>query len=105
MVELNSALTRRVSELARLELTDPEVDEFTLQLADILKYADQLQVLDVTGIEPLYHPLDPHSSDQSSTHLRPDVIKPPQLDESGKPLVLKSGPDVLYDGFKVPPIL
>jgi aspartyl-tRNA(Asn)/glutamyl-tRNA(Gln) amidotransferase subunit C len=56
-----SRLTRaevlRVATLARLELTDTEVDLFTGQLADILTYAGEIQRIDTTGVEPTSHAL------------------------------------------------
>lgn len=99
MVEVNESLTRQVAQLARLELSDQEVKTFTSQLSDILKYVEQLQSVDVQGVEPLTHPL------ALSTPLRPDEVKPSPVDSEGKPKVLQSAPDVLYDGFKVPQIL
>jgi len=99
MVEVNEKLTRQVAELARLELSDQEVQVFTSQLGGILKYVEQLQEVNVQGVEPLTHPLD------LATPLRPDEVRPSPLDQEGKPKVLRSAPDVLYDGFKVPPIL
>jgi aspartyl-tRNA(Asn)/glutamyl-tRNA(Gln) amidotransferase subunit C len=56
-----SRLTRddvlRVAELARLELSDAEVDVFTKQLDEILSYAEQVQDVDTTGVSPTSHPL------------------------------------------------
>jgi aspartyl-tRNA(Asn)/glutamyl-tRNA(Gln) amidotransferase subunit C len=56
-----SRLTRdevlRIAELARLELSDQEVDLFTRQLDDILGYAEQVQEVDTTGVSPTSHPL------------------------------------------------
>ena len=45
----------RVAELARLDLTEQEVDLFTRQIADILGYAEQLQDVDTTGVSPMSH--------------------------------------------------
>src|SRR4051794_22952270 len=99
MLEVNEILTRRVAELARLELSDQEVSTFTSQLGEILKYVEQLQKVDTQNIEPLTHPLE------LKTPLRADEVRPSLVDQDGKPKVLSSAPDVLYDGFKVPPIL
>jgi len=48
----------RIASLARLELTDQEVDLFTGQLAHILDYAQDVQGVDTEGIEPTSHPFD-----------------------------------------------
>ena len=45
----------RIAELARLELTAPEVDLFTGQLADILDYVARIQSLDTTGVPATSH--------------------------------------------------
>ena len=47
----------RVAELARLELSDAEVELFTKQLGDILGYADQIQTVDTSGVSPTSHVL------------------------------------------------
>ena len=44
-----------VADLARLELTEDEVERFTGQLDDIIGYVRQLEQLDVTGIEAMAH--------------------------------------------------
>jgi aspartyl-tRNA(Asn)/glutamyl-tRNA(Gln) amidotransferase subunit C len=47
---------RYVANLARLELSDDEVAVFQPQLEAILRHAEALTRLDVTGIEPTAHP-------------------------------------------------
>lgn len=56
-----SRLTRddvlRVAELARLELSEGEVEVFTRQLDEILGYAELVQEVDTAGVSPTSHPL------------------------------------------------
>lgn len=89
---LTESLTRRVADLARLELTDEEVKTFTHQIADVLKYVDQLQSLDVSQVEPLTHPFD------ESGALREDKV-----------VVFKSEATdfntAIRNGFEVPKVL
>ena len=47
-----------VASLARLELSEDEVERFTEQLAAILEAVGKVSELDLTGVEPLSHPLD-----------------------------------------------
>jgi aspartyl-tRNA(Asn)/glutamyl-tRNA(Gln) amidotransferase subunit C len=47
-----------VASLARLELSDDEVERFTEQLGAILEAVGKVSELDLTGVEPLSHPLD-----------------------------------------------
>jgi aspartyl-tRNA(Asn)/glutamyl-tRNA(Gln) amidotransferase subunit C len=56
------AITRdevlHVARLARLELTDDEVQRFTEQLSAILEAVAKVSELDLSGVEPTAHPLD-----------------------------------------------
>lgn len=53
-----SNLTRedvlKLARLARLELTDDEVSRYTKEISAILGYVEQLQNVDVSGLEPTY---------------------------------------------------
>lgn len=44
-----------VANLARLELTERERELFSAQLGDILELFEQLNQVDVTGVEPMAH--------------------------------------------------
>ena len=44
-----------VAKLARLELTEEEKEKFTKQLGAILEYAQQMNEIDTTGVEPMAH--------------------------------------------------
>ena len=51
-MKLNKEEIKKIADLARLELTDKELETYGSQLSDILGYVDQLQEVDVTGVEP-----------------------------------------------------
>lgn len=99
MIDVNSKLTLQVAQLARLELSPSEVEVYTHQFNQILQYVQKLQEVDVQGVEPMVHPIP------LSTSLREDLIQEPTQDAEGKSLILGSAPEILFDGFKVPPIL
>ena len=44
-----------VAKLARIEITEEEKEKFTKQLDDIIKYVEQLNEVDTTGVEPMAH--------------------------------------------------
>ncbi|MDH7599334.1 MAG: Asp-tRNA(Asn)/Glu-tRNA(Gln) amidotransferase subunit GatC [Sedimentisphaerales bacterium] len=92
---IDKALVRKVASLARLELSEQEVKEFTGQLCAILEYFHKINLLDTEGIEPLAHCLP------ITNRLREDQIQP-GLDPGQ---ALKNAPDRDGDLFKVPPIL
>ncbi|MGH9190062.1 MAG: Asp-tRNA(Asn)/Glu-tRNA(Gln) amidotransferase subunit GatC [Acidimicrobiales bacterium] len=84
-----------IAGLARLALTDDEVDVFTRQLADVLAHAAQVEALDTTGVEPTAHPLP------LANVLRDDVVGP-TLDRDE---VLAQAPAAEDGRFRVPRIL
>ena len=47
-----------VAKLARLELTEDEKVKFTKQLGDVLKYVEQMNEVDTTGVVPMAHAFD-----------------------------------------------
>ena len=57
-----TALTRedveKVALLARLQLTDSELDTMTEQLGQILAYVDLLAEVDTTGVQPMAHAVE-----------------------------------------------
>lgn len=85
----------KVAKLARLRLSAEETDLFSRQLSAILDHAADLAAVDVTGLEPLAHPLG------LSNVLRDDVPGP-VLDRAD---VLASAPVVEDGRFRVPPVL
>ena len=58
VLRLDEADVRKIAALARLELSDAEVELFTRQLGGILEYAEELRALDTSGVPPTSHPLD-----------------------------------------------
>ena len=51
-----SKLTRedvlKLARLARLQLTDDEIEEFSAELTEILQYVEQLQQVNIDGLQP-----------------------------------------------------
>jgi aspartyl-tRNA(Asn)/glutamyl-tRNA(Gln) amidotransferase subunit C len=56
-MSLTAEDVRWVAHLARLELTDAELQQMTRDLGAILDYVNQLQQVPTDGVEPLAHPL------------------------------------------------
>ena len=84
-----------VADLARLELTEEELDLFTGQLAQVLDHAADVSSLDLAGVEPTAHAM------AVTNVLRPDEARP-CLDRDE---VLAQAPSVEDHRFKVPRIL
>lgn len=55
---LSAAEVCAVAELARLRLTDEQVESFRAPLGTVLGYMDRLRALDLNDVEPMSHPND-----------------------------------------------
>ena len=84
-----------VGHLARLALTDAEIETLTEQLGAILDHAAQVSALDTADVPPTAHPLP------LVNVLRPDEPRP-GLDRAE---VLAQAPEVFDERFRVPRIL
>jgi len=84
-----------VANLARLDLSEAEKEQFAGQLNAILKYAEKLNELDTDGIEPTSHVLP------LANVMREDAEKPSWPIEK----VLRNAPEAEDDHFKVPAVL
>jgi aspartyl-tRNA(Asn)/glutamyl-tRNA(Gln) amidotransferase subunit C len=60
-MSLSADDVRWVAHLARLELSDAELETMTRQLSAIVGYVDQLRQVDTEGVEPLAHALEVHN--------------------------------------------
>ena len=56
-MSLSAEEVRKVADLARLELTEADVEVMARQLSAIVDYINQLQQVNTDGVEPLAHPL------------------------------------------------
>jgi len=52
MTKLSREDILKLAHLARIELTEPEIEEYQQELSEILQYVEQLQPVDVTGLKP-----------------------------------------------------
>jgi aspartyl-tRNA(Asn)/glutamyl-tRNA(Gln) amidotransferase subunit C len=86
---------RHVAKLARLDVTDEEVELFAGQLAAVLEHAEDVEALDTEGVPPTAHPLP------LKNVLRDDVPRP-SLDRDE---VLSQAPATEDGRFRVPRIL
>ena len=84
-----------VARLARIDLSDDELDLYARQLAVVLDHAAEVAAIDTTGVEPTAHPLPLQNV------VRPDVARP-SLDRDE---VLAQAPKVEDGRFQVPKIL
>lgn len=85
----------KVAQLAKLDLTDEELDRFTEQLGGILDHVATIEQLDLDGVAPTSHPVP------LVNVFRPDVVVP-SVDRDE---VLAQAPSAEDGQFRVPPVL
>ncbi len=84
-----------MAKLARLELSEEQIDTFTPQLAAILAHAADVEALDLADVEPTSHPYP------LSNVWRPDVARLAGIRDA----VLAEAPSAEAGMFRVPPVL
>ena len=96
---MSSPLTRadveHVAKLARLALSDEEVEQFTVQLGAVLEHFASVAALDTSGVAPTSHPIP------LTNVLRPDERRP----SLQRDIVLSMAPAAEDGRFRVPRIL
>ncbi len=92
---LNKENVEKIGHLARLDLTDQEVEEQLHELNMIVEMMDSLNTIDTDDVLPLNHVADIHNV------YREDAVHP------GLPIekVLKNAPETTNDMFQVPRIV
>jgi aspartyl-tRNA(Asn)/glutamyl-tRNA(Gln) amidotransferase subunit C len=81
-----------VARLARLRVSDDEVDKMAGELSKILEHVETMNELDLEGVQPTSHVVD------LTNVLREDVPRP-SLDRE---TALSQAPDASDSGFRVP---
>lgn len=74
-MSLNSDEVRRIAHLARLAVSDREAEGFASGLSDIFDFVEALDAAEISGVDPMAHPLD------AEQRLRPDVVTEPDQRE------------------------
>lgn len=94
-----AAITREdvahLGRLARIELSEAELDQLTLQLGDILLAVARVQEVAGADVPGTSHPLP------LINVTRPDVVRPSLTNEQA----LSGAPSIDQERFKVPQIL
>ena len=86
---------RHVATLARIAMSDAEVDALVPELNNLLGWVDQLAAVDTDGVEPLTAVID------QKLRLRDDVVN----DGDVRDAVLLNAPDAQHGFFAVPKVI
>tara|TARA_Y100001968_G_scaffold314073_1_gene339003 strand:+ start:270 stop:557 length:288 start_codon:yes stop_codon:yes gene_type:complete len=95
MTKISSSDVRKVAKLARLELSEDQIETYTAQLEEILSYVDQLQEIDTQNIPPTTRAVEVINA------TREDLV---ELNGSREE-ILNQAPDREGDFFRVPKII
>jgi aspartyl-tRNA(Asn)/glutamyl-tRNA(Gln) amidotransferase subunit C len=94
-MSLDAATVRRIARLARIRVDDAEVVTLQAELNAILGYVEQLNEVDVAGVEPL------SGGAQMAMRLREDVVTDGEMAEK----ILANAPDRIGEFFAVPKVV
>ena len=94
-MSVNADQVRHVARLARLALSDDEIDHMVPELNNILGWVEQLGEVDTDGVEPLTAVID------NQLRLRDDIVN----DGNCRDDVLKNAPEAQHGFFAVPKVI
>lgn len=92
---MNKKDVQHIANLAKLQLTDAEVETYADQMSRILKYFEELKKLDTQDAEPLI------TASDIEYWMRDDEVK----NGLGAEGSLKNAPSKTGNLFKVPPVV
>ena len=90
----------KIASLARIRMSDDELDHMVPELNGILKWVEQLGEVDVTGVEPMTAVIP------NTLRLRDDVVDADPLTGGGvRDKVLANAPAAEHGFFAVPKVI
>jgi aspartyl-tRNA(Asn)/glutamyl-tRNA(Gln) amidotransferase subunit C len=94
-MSVDTATVRHIARLARIAVSDGEVEALVPELNNILGWIEQLQEVDVAGVEPMTAVIPNH------LRMREDVV----TDGGKRDEVLKNAPVAEHGFFAVPKVI
>lgn len=94
-MSVDTKTVRHIAKLARLQMSDGEVDDLAPELNAILGWIEQLAEVNTDGVEPLTAVID------QKLRLRDDVVN----DGDVRDAVLANAPDAQHGFFVVPKVI
>ena len=89
-------ITKRIAHLAKIELNEKEIEEYSKDLSNILSWMDELKKVDVKGIEPVTSVNDNQLFEREDLEFE---------DKIEKEEILLNAPDKNEDYFIVPKVI
>ncbi len=94
-MSIDKATVQKIASLARIKVTEDDLNYYAPQLQKILGWAEQLQEVNTDGVEPLL------SVSEIACRLRPDVVN----DGGNAAAVLSNAPESVEGFFVVSKIV
>ncbi|MDP8913619.1 MAG: Asp-tRNA(Asn)/Glu-tRNA(Gln) amidotransferase subunit GatC [Pseudomonadota bacterium] len=94
-MSVDTATVRHIAKLARIAMSDAEVEALVPELNNILGWVEQLQEVDVTGVEPMTAVIP------NTLRMRDDVV----TDGGIRDQVLANAPVAEHGFFAVPKVI
>ena len=99
-MSVDSATVTKIAKLARIAVSDAEVEALVPELNNILGWVEQLGEVDVTGVEPMTAVIP------NTLRLRADVVDADPLTGGGvRDKVLANAPAAQHGFFGVPKVI
>jgi len=94
-MSIDRKIVAKIAVLARIKIPEEEQAHVAGELSNILNWVEQLNEVDVSGVEPLA------SVNDSSLRMRPDIVN-----DGGRPEeILANAPAKTADFFTVPKVV
>ena len=94
-MSVDTATVRHIAKLARIAMSDAEIDALVPELNNILGWVEQLSEVDTDGVEPLATVIE------QKLRLRDDVVNDGDLRDA----VLANAPGAEHGFFAVPKVI
>ncbi|MEM9784841.1 MAG: Asp-tRNA(Asn)/Glu-tRNA(Gln) amidotransferase subunit GatC [Pseudomonadota bacterium] len=98
-MSIDGETVRRVARLARIAVEEDEIDGLAGELSSILDWVEQLQAVDVEGVEPLA------SVNDSTMPRRADGVTAAEGEAGIRDDVLANAPEAVEGFFAVPKVI
>jgi aspartyl-tRNA(Asn)/glutamyl-tRNA(Gln) amidotransferase subunit C len=94
-MSIDTATVRHIAHLARIAVTDDEVERLKGEINDVLAFVEQLSEVDVAGVEPMT------SVTPMAMRKRPDVVTDGEIADD----IVKNAPAAQNHFFLVPKVV
>ena len=93
---IDEKITLKIASLAKLELTDQEIKEYSKDLTNILKWMEELKEVDVSNVQPVT------SITKNELYEREDI---PYKNTVEQEKILLNAPEKVGEYFTVPKVI